>query len=414
MHVHRAAIRRWGSARPLAVAVALMVATPAAAQQGRDSTAATTYNIYGFVMADFGFAKVANNPQWYDVVRPSRLPAFDEQFGKDGNFFASVRQTRFGMKTATPTALGDFTTWFEFDMFGVGDDAGQTTIRPRHFYGQLGHWGAGQTNSPFMDIDVFPNTVEYWGPNGMLFLRTPQIRWIPIQGNRELMFGLEKPGGSADQGDYGDRIALQNVKARFPLPDISASWKGTTGWGYVKVAGILRVFKIDDLVDDDIDLNKSITASGITASTNINFNEKRDVLRLQATYGTGIQNYFNDAPFDVGVQDNPGNATQPFEGVPLPIIGAIAYLDHTWSSRWTSAIGGAMVDIDNSNGQPDNAYATGLYGSANLMFYPAKGVMTGLELHWARRENFNDNYSVDDLRLQYSFKYNFSLNPTSR
>ena len=30
-------------------------------------------------------------------------------------------------------------------MFGVGADAGQTTIRLRHAYGELGKFGAGQT-----------------------------------------------------------------------------------------------------------------------------------------------------------------------------------------------------------------------------------------------------------------------------
>ncbi len=40
---------------------------------------------------------------------------------------------------------------------------GQTTIRLRHAYGELGQFLAGQTNSLFMDIDVFPNTIDYWG-----------------------------------------------------------------------------------------------------------------------------------------------------------------------------------------------------------------------------------------------------------
>jgi hypothetical protein len=27
-----------------------------------------------------------------------------------------------------------------------------------------------------MDGDIFPNVVDYWGPAGMVFVRTPQIR----------------------------------------------------------------------------------------------------------------------------------------------------------------------------------------------------------------------------------------------
>ncbi len=75
-----------------------------------------------------------------------------------------------------------------------------------------------------MDVDVFPNTVEYWGPAGMVFFRNIQIRYMPIQGDTRLTFALERPGASADQGEYADRIELDNVKPRFQLPDFSAEY----------------------------------------------------------------------------------------------------------------------------------------------------------------------------------------------
>ena len=53
-----------------------------------------------------------------------------------------------------------------------------------------------------MDIDVFPNTVEYWGPAGMVFFRNVQFRYMPIQGDTRLTFALERPGASSDQGIY--------------------------------------------------------------------------------------------------------------------------------------------------------------------------------------------------------------------
>ena len=78
-----------------------------------------------------------------------------------------------------PTDVGEIKTIFEFELFGTGVDAGQTTFRLRHACGELGQFGAGQTWSPFMDIDVFPNSIEYWGPNGMVFFRNVQVRWMP-------------------------------------------------------------------------------------------------------------------------------------------------------------------------------------------------------------------------------------------
>src|SRR5512139_4014621 len=182
----------------------------------QESSDKKSLEIYGFVMTDAGYNFNQIHPDWYDVVRPTKLPAYEGQYGTDGNAYFSVRQTRFGVKGYHNTPLGELKTHFEFEMFGTGVDAGQTTIRLRHAYGELGKFGAGQYWSPFMDIDVFPNTLEYWGPAGMVFFRNIQIRYMPIQGDTRLTFALERPGASADGGVYSDRIELSGVKGRFP------------------------------------------------------------------------------------------------------------------------------------------------------------------------------------------------------
>ena len=67
-----------------------------------------------------------------------------------------------------------------------------------------------------MDIDVFPNSLEYWGPNGMVFFRNLQARWTAIQNDHtRLIFAVERPGASADGGIYADRVELlQGVKPK--------------------------------------------------------------------------------------------------------------------------------------------------------------------------------------------------------
>jgi len=53
----------------------------------------------------------------------------------------------------------------------------------------------------------------------MVFFRNVQFRWTPWQsGDSRFAIALERPGASADQGIYQDRIELQGVKGRFPLP----------------------------------------------------------------------------------------------------------------------------------------------------------------------------------------------------
>ncbi len=81
-------------------------------------------DIYGFAMLDMGYQSKQNDPNWFDVLRPTKLPAYANQYGEDGHFFAGVRQSRLGVKGFMPTDLGEIKTIFEFELFGTGVDAG--------------------------------------------------------------------------------------------------------------------------------------------------------------------------------------------------------------------------------------------------------------------------------------------------
>jgi hypothetical protein len=397
----------WGlaallSATPGAQAQDASAPQPAAAPEPRP-----WMEVYGFAMLDTGANFTRINPDWYDTMRVSKLPAFEKEYGEDGDFFGSVRQTRFGVKSGFPTKLGELKTQFEFELFGTGVDAGQTTFRLRHAYGELGPIGAGQYWSPFMDIDVFPNSLEYWGPTGMVFFRNVQVRWMPIRGETRLTLAIERPGASGDQGLYADRIELADIKGRFPLPDVSGEYRMGGDWGYVELAGILRYIKWDDFVDDEYDLSGDATGWGINLSSNLKAGQS-STIRLQLMYGEGVENYMNDAPVDIGIENNFGDPRRPILGKPLPILGVVAFLDHNWNERWSSAIGYSLTDIDNTNGQAPDAYRRGHYALGNVLFTPVPNMMVGGELQWGRRENFSDGFTSDGLKLQVSFKYNFS------
>jgi hypothetical protein len=414
MRTNREAMQRGGrrersrSFAGAATVVALLVAAPIPAQETEapEEESQPSMDIYGFAMLDMGYQDGVNDPDWFDVLRPTKLPSFEGEFGPEGHYFAGVRQSRLGVKANFPTEVGDVKTIFEFEMFGVGADAGQTTIRLRHAYGELGQFGAGQTWSPFMDIDVFPNSVEYWGPTGMAFFRNVQVRWMPIQGDTRMTFALERPGASADGGDYADRVEVQNLRGRFPYPDFSGEYRMGTDWGYIEFAGIVRYMKWEDTLADQFDLSGSDTGWGVNLSSNVKL--ANSVLRLSAVYGEGVQNYMNDAPADIGARVDPSNPTRPLEGELLPLLGLVAFIDVNWSERMTSTFGWSGIDIDNSNGQSANAFSKGDYALANVMFYPAKNVMFGPEIQYGRRRNFRDDFESDDLRIQFSAKYNFS------
>lgn len=367
----------------------------------------STVDFYGFVMLDSGYQFGTNDPNWFDVVRPTKLPSFSGEFAPNGKTYWGVRQTRFGVKTFTPTALGNLKTIFEFELFGTGVDAGQTTFRLRQAYGELGHFGAGQTWSPFMDIDVFPNSLEYWGPNGMVFFRNVQVRWMPLQGNNSVTVALERPGASADQGTYSGHIELANVVPQFKWPDLSGNARFTRKWGYVQIGAIVRKIAWVDTVPVPVNLSGTAIGWGVSVSSNLNIT-KKDVGKFQVVYGEGIENYMNDAPVDVSVRNNFSNTISPIKGVPLPVLGIVSFLDHNWSDRFSSSVGYSMVNIENSNGQLPSAFHQGQYALGNLLYHPIKRVTIGGEFQFGRRLNFTDGFNVNDYRMQFSFKYDWS------
>jgi len=384
-------------------------APPNPAPKPQDPKGESTFEVYGFAMLDAGYQFKQNDPDWFDVIRPTKLPSFPNEFAPNGNTYFGVRQSRFGVKSSTPTKYGELKTQFEFELFGTGAQAGQTIFRLRHAYGELGQFGAGQQNTVFMDGDVFPNTIEYWGPNGMVLFRNVQFRWMPMKGRNALTIALERPGASADQGRFVDRIELQGVRPHNKLPDLTANFRWTRDWGHFQVAGLLKRMAWIDTNDDEFDLGGSAVGAGLNLTSALKFGE-HDTGKFAFVFGQGIQNYMNDADVDVGIESNlaAGDPRRPIVGKALPMWSFIAYLDHYWNKRFSSSVGYSLMHVDNSNGQAPDGYRRGHYASGNLLYYPWENVLMGGELIWGRRENFLDGFRADDFRIQFSFKYNFS------
>ena len=348
------------------------------------------------------------NPDWYDMLRPSKLPAFANEFGENGNFWASVRQTRFGVRSWVPTDLGEIRTEFEFDLAGVGADAGETTFHLRQAWGSLGPFLAGQTYSVFMDIDVLPKILEYWGPNGMVFYRNIQLRWTPIPGDQRLLFALERPGANGDSGEFAGRIELQGVQGRFPYPDFTAQYHygevlGARAAGRHRplhrldghVPGRVRPVGAHDRLGTEPELGRQALEDGHAAARGLVRAGHRDVHARRSGRRRG--------------GEPRSDPLRPIVGEALPVFGMSAFYDFQWSERFRSAIGYSRLDVENSDDQLPAAFKSGQYALANLLFSPVKDVMTGLEFQWGRRANFSDGFQVDDYRIQFSARYDFSF-----
>ncbi len=357
--------------------------------------------LYGFAMLDMGYEAGQTDPDWFDVLRPTKLPSFEDEFGDDGHFFAGVRQSRLGVKGYIPTSSGkEIKTIFEFELFGTGSDAGQTTFRLRHAWGEYGQLGRGPDLDARSWIRTSSRTRSSTGARtAWCFSATCSCASCRCRARTSFTFALERPGASGDPGVLVGSPELAGLTPRFPLPDLSAHFRMNRDWGHVQIAGILRHMEWDDANPVPFDASGDATGWGINLSSNLKFGD--DTLRLQLVYGEGIQNYMNDATVDVGAT---GDADV---GEAIPMLGIVAYYDHTWASGWTSSIGYSLLDNDSSAAQAPSAFATGQYASVNLLNHAVDNLMWGGELIWGERENNSDGFTSDDLRLQFSFKYNF-------
>ena len=384
--------------------------TPAAPRPPRDHN----LELYGFVQLDAiqDFNRV--NPDWDATLRPSRIPTEEGQFGGDGQSIFSVRQSRLGAK-ATGNILGKpYEAKFEFDLYGTGVDAGQTTFRVRHMYAKWGPFLAGQTNTLFMDGDIFPNVIDYWGPTGMVFVRTPQLRWTFLDRNGwTAAVALEHPSDDIDPGNIRliDEDVAANIQGNEELPDLTAAVRYGGNWGHVRLAGILRRIGYDTRGTEDNEPDGQETGWGVNATTAVKLGMATP--RLGVVYGRGIATYMNDGGMDLApsvstIFEPPSVILVP-EAEAVELLGVSAYVDLQWSKMLSSAVGYSFTKVENTNFQDATAFHKGEYASGNLLYTPADNILAGLELLWGRRTD-NDGEKGTDLRLQASFKWSFSSN----
>jgi hypothetical protein len=106
---------------------------------------------------------------------PSSIPV-DGQPGADGGQRSTLhaKGTRISFEARRPVGEeGQLRIFNENDFF---DDSTSSSMkfRVRHFYGQAWNLLVGQTYSAFMDIDAWPDVIDYAGPNALINKRQPQ------------------------------------------------------------------------------------------------------------------------------------------------------------------------------------------------------------------------------------------------
>jgi hypothetical protein len=267
-----------------------------------------------------------------------------------------------------------------------------------------------------MDLDIFPNTIDYWGPTGMVFWRNIQARYSFPMGEDELSIALEEPSTALTIGRFRDTdlCDLPNppedcdstesetselFQARNDIPDFSVRYRNNGDFGHYQVAAMFRKLGFERIDTGQTDHE---FGWGINASTGLR-TWGRDMLKLQLAFGEGIGNYMNDGGLDIAPDSADIDRAQA-EVVPLLAISA--YYDHYWNDKWSTSFGWSMTDLDTQPGQLDTEFDRGQIAQINLLHYPADNVLMGTEFIWGERKDV-DGSTGTDYRIQFSLKVNF-------
>ena len=370
-----------------------------------------SFEIFGGVQADYiqDFNRV--DPNWSSTLRPSKIATPAGQFGSDGQAELSVKQSRFGVASNLPVGDETVSIHFDFDLFGKGANAGETTFNLQNAYGEWRQILAGQTDTTFMDGAIFPDTIDYWGPAGMVFVRNPQIRWTPISGPDSFAVAIETPNNNIDVGRARqiDPGLARNLQADNKAPDLTAHYRAERDWGHIQLAAILRRLGYDTVTTPDNEPSGHATGWGFNLTGNLK-SVGNDVLHMGVVYGHGIASYMNDGGVDLALECTVVAAAcvaGTVKATAVPLLGVSFYYDHYWSDKFSSAIGYSQTRVDNLSGQESAAFRSGQYASVNLLWRGAKNVMAGAEALWGRREE-NGGQHGNDTRVQFTVQYKFS------
>ena len=198
-----------------------------------------------------------------------------------------------------------------------------------------------------------------------------------------------------------------NLENDEKYPDLTAQYRYQDTWGHVQLAAIVRNVAYDSVGTPDNKPKGSEPGWGVDLTGHVNFLES-DKLLLGVVYGDGIASYLNDGGVDLAPEGSFPDNVRPQA---VPLLGVSAYYDHYWSSRWSTSLGYSITQVDNANLQEPSAYRSGEYASINLLYTPVKNLLVGGEFLWGERTD-NSTASGQDLRFQFSVKYDFAASIT--
>jgi hypothetical protein len=394
----------------------------------------TSVAIHGYTKLDVLFDVNQQAGDSFDVTSLSPNGSAAERRGEQVQMHA--RQSRLTFETRTPTNYGQIFTVIQGDFFGQGGAqfaSNSSTFRIRQAYGALGPVLAGQTWTNWQDIENDPETLDFQGPAGQVFVRQPQLRYRLELGKFTLSASIENPAQDVVAAPFhiaGTPIPTppdNPAHAISRMPDITAREVYADTWGHISGSLLGRYFETDNGGGDSgLPAKQNATAfgGGVDVSGTINVGGLvnfapivSDQIGFNGFYGSGIGRYVTEGGgFPSTMIKNFG--TTAVREVTQPDWGGFAWYLHNWTDtlRSNAVFGIQRNHISNALLPAINsAFADRIITThVNLIWSPIKSVNIGAEYMWgeidfrpAAVNPSNSQKSGTDNRIQFSAQYIF-------
>ena len=307
-----------------------------------------------------------------------------------------ARQTRLTLGTSTPTSYGDLRTYIEGDFFGADGNesvSNSSGFRIRHAYGSLGNLSAGQYWTNLFNEQAYPETLDFGGTVGEIFIRQAQIRWTQKFTGGDWSVSAENPESV---------VAVAGAAAPFRAdsdhaPDLTGRIR-LAGERATYSAGLLaRNISIDSAAAPAATSQKwggAVVLTGIVRTTG------RDDLRFDLNVGNAIGRYQVPGFFPDGYVDATGEVHLARQE------SAFVAYRHFWAPTLRSNFIAGAANSNPPLGTSSSINKSDRSQHLNLIWSPLPPVNLGAELiHAERTVVGGDQGSLK--RIQFSAQYTF-------
>ena len=360
----------------------------------------TILKIGGYFKTDFIYdLKPAGNAE---AFVPASIPI--PQIATVNNSTVSVRPTRLTLDFRIPsTKIGEVRFYLEGDLFGTN----ATTPRMRHAYAQAANFLVGQTFTNFMDPDGFPDTLDFQGPNGMVNLRNPQLRYgFALNKSTTFYISLEKPSS-----DIVFKTSEFSSQPNAPSPDGTVRLRKEFEGGHVQLSGLFRSVAAF-VVSGTQERTDSVFGWGLNFSSGFKTFGKDNIV-FAVVGGHGVSRYIQDSS-GLGIDAEVISAADPHLRA-TPAVGTDLAYQHYWTKTLRSSAVFSYAAVQNTHYLPANPYNHSDYSAANLIWNPySSSLNVGAEFLYGWQQ-LQSGAKGNAPRIQFSAKYSFvKLNPIAK